>query len=238
MVEGTTPDWYLEVEGRKTGPFTTEQILGLLKEREIPETARIISTQTDSDWFTVGALAQQSAPHSLSGANPSSKPFVPPPRPAELQPSSNVPPPETQAATAKPELSLMDALRVTKERRAHSHATGSKHPESDEADEHSFTPLKALRTIPRQAWWIAATAALLVVATWSMTRFVKQKAGTPAIADAPPPAPVPAEPVAAQNPPLPPPVQPASPPAIVNLPSSLGHPDSRAHSYQDTSAED
>lgn len=180
MVEGTAQEWFLEVEGRKTGPFATDQILGFFADHEVPGTARIISGAPGSEWTTVAelvAVEQKNLPPSLP-----SKPFVPPPRPAELQPATSPIP-----TVAKPELSLMDALRVNKER-LHGGTKAIEIPKP-ESSQDSFKLITRIQEVPRKAWLIAATAALLLVATWGMTLFIKQKAPTVAAQPAPAAAP-------------------------------------------------
>src|SRR4051794_40749563 len=117
MVQGSAQEWFLEVEGKKTGPFTTEQILGLLSEKEIPGTQRV--TSDGAHWMTVRELADRQNPR------PASKPFVPPPRPQELTPPPPALPGETvqEKAPAKPArdpaIGLMDALQAAKDRKSH-----------------------------------------------------------------------------------------------------------------------
>ena len=41
MVISSSQEWFLEVVGKKTGPFSTEQVLGLLADKEIRGTQRI-----------------------------------------------------------------------------------------------------------------------------------------------------------------------------------------------------
>jgi hypothetical protein len=244
----------LEVEGRKTGPFSVEQILGLLAEGEIPETARMISSAPGSDWITVATLAQQHKTHQLQQqkaqaiqvqatqpeAAPApqlpSKPFIPPPRPAELQPASKPP------SAPKPELTLIDALRVTKERRAHaSH-------KSDPTSKDSTPPFQfaaVVSSVPRKAWLIAGTAALLCIATWGMTRFIRQKAPAvalqvqdPAASSAAPVAAAPAAPAPIAAPQIvnqvPPPAAPArSTAGFVPPPAPLNHDSDRQREEQE-----
>ena len=92
-------EWFLEVDGKRTGPFTSDQILGLLSEGEIPETARVTSNDLGERWITVSELEKRNAspsPHpQTSRPTPTPRPpeaapasraktFTPPPRPIEL----------------------------------------------------------------------------------------------------------------------------------------------------------
>ena len=190
MVERTTQEWFLEVEGRKTGPFPTEQILGLLADHEIPETTRVLSAAPGSSWITVRELADSE--------NRKSKSFVPPPRPTEAQAS-----PETENASAspaapaasKPEHSLLDALLAAKERKAQS-ARALPPEHSEAAHPNPFQ----LQNIPRKVWMMVGTAALLCIAAWGLAHFIKQtspnlatnqETAEPSHHVPPPPAPAP-----------------------------------------------
>lgn len=51
-------DWYLEVNGSKTGPYPSDQILGLFHEGEIPPEARITADHLHDQWITVQELAR------------------------------------------------------------------------------------------------------------------------------------------------------------------------------------
>src|SRR5580704_5812569 len=92
MVEETTQEWFLEIEGQRTGPFNTEQILGLLEDGELPDTAQIFSSTTAVEFITVRQLAERESASKPSIAvtltDGPSKLFTPPPRPADLQPGN------------------------------------------------------------------------------------------------------------------------------------------------------
>ena len=179
MVEESTQEWFLEIEGSKAGPFPTEQILGLLADKEIPETARIQSSAPGSAWITVRELAaSQQQPSRNPPAQPA-KPFVPPPRPAVLQPSNEFTHPGTEPTVieipaapkhqpAKPEFSLFDALIAAKERKAQARGLP---PQMKVARPNPFR----LPAIPRKLWMVAGTATVLCVAAWGMVHVIKQK---------------------------------------------------------------
>lgn len=214
MVDETAQEWFLEIEEKKTGPFPTEQILGLLADREIPDSARIQASTPGSEWITVRELAERTQrgptaePPAPVLAPAPAKPFVPPPRPADLHPTGEItrpgaagkptPPvvaeaiPENQRATSKPEFSLLDALLAAKERK--SHASRAVPPDGESPLSNPFD----LKNIPQKVWMMAGTAVVLCVAAWGMAHFIKQK--KPSLAtntDAPeisrniPPPPVP-----------------------------------------------
>jgi hypothetical protein len=234
MVEGSTQEWFLEVDGRKTGPFATDQILGLFADQEIPGTARVILTAPGSEWTTVAELA---APPPVAA-----KPFVPPPRPAELQPATSFRPVKS---SSKPELSLMDALRVAKERRTHHPTSNVANTGSSSTGLSGFNLIARVQDVPRKAWLIAGTAAVLAAATWGMTQFIKQKA--PAIAAQPPhpsgnenrgaPAPAPVAMTTLPNTPVPQP-RPMSPPAAPTTSATLSADAERARENERRDRED
>ena len=80
MSSASSQEWFLEVEGKRTGPFTTDQIVGLFQDGEVPGTQRITSASSEGKWITVNELVDSNKP----------KPFHPPPRPADLTPSQEV----------------------------------------------------------------------------------------------------------------------------------------------------
>lgn len=190
MVESSTQEWFLEVEGHKTGPFATDQILGLFADQEILGTARIILTAPGSEWTTVSELASLVHPPPAASPSLGAKPFVPPPRPAELASTSNfnltnAPKP---VAVSKPELSLLDALRVTKERRSHHPPSKAKEAESTFAEMSSFNLIARLQVIPTKTWLIGVTLIALCTATWGLTLYIKMQ--PPPLAAQPAAAPV------------------------------------------------
>ena len=250
MVRYASQEWFLEVKGKRTGPFTTEQVLGLLADKEIPETQRITASMTDDRWITVKELAEDYR-HTPQATPP--KHFVPPPRPTELQhpsegatPSTSahahVPLPESDASSAeardlnKPEHSLFEALLAAKDRKANAGRALPPHSDGVRPNPFSFENIP----ISRNSWLMAAMAILLGSATWAMVHFIKQKATSEVVhqpstlqhpsqtADTvtsvitPPPLPVPPTPPTAQSAHFIPPAPPV-PPAPPAQPTHSHH---------------
>jgi hypothetical protein len=158
----------LEIDGKRTGPFDTEQVLGLLADGEIPEVTQLFASTTTIEFITARELADrnQTPPHADPEPN---KTFVPPPRPTEAVHAQE---PARAAATPpkpKPELGLVDALLAAKERKTNS--TRAMPPEIAHKSPNPFR----LQNIPRKAWAILGTAAVLFIGIWAMTYFIKQR---------------------------------------------------------------
>ncbi len=59
MIPASAQNWFLDLEDKKTGPFTVDQLLHLLEEAEIPETQRITCDELHGRWITIRELADQ-----------------------------------------------------------------------------------------------------------------------------------------------------------------------------------
>src|SRR4051812_47241413 len=119
MVEESAQQWFLEIEGNRTGPFTTEQVLGLLADGELPDTQLLFTSANSNQFISLRDLAsrhrvapvappaqapvQQKVPpapkaqeavqsHSSEFTGTGiTRPFIPPPRPSESHPTSEPP---------------------------------------------------------------------------------------------------------------------------------------------------
>ncbi|MBC7692521.1 MAG: hypothetical protein H7222_12220 [Methylotenera sp.] len=100
-------EWYLVVEGTKTGPYTPEQIAGLLQEGEILAHHRATSDRLNGDSISVKELV-------TAFQKAVSDSFKAPPRPSEIDSASTIVPPipEGQDTTQN----LFDALKAAKEK--------------------------------------------------------------------------------------------------------------------------
>ena len=85
-------DWYIEVGERKSGPFTREQVLGLLSEGEIPAQCRVTHANLGDRWISAKDLAEDHLAAPVVGEVPGAS------RSAET-------------------LSLLDTLQAARERR-------------------------------------------------------------------------------------------------------------------------
>jgi hypothetical protein len=108
-------DWYIEVNGKKVGPFTLDQIQGFFQDGEIRAYHQVTSKQLGGQWISVEELIQTQTPPAvipevertqLTGIN-----FQPPPRP-EISPSEPI------EDKVDPTMSLFNALQVVREKRA------------------------------------------------------------------------------------------------------------------------
>lgn len=106
-------NWYLEVNGKKVGPFTLDQIQGFLDDGEIRAYHQVTSHDLGGRWLSVEDALQAApppppAPVSIPTAFDGS--FQPPPRP-EIQASGPM------DDRTDPAISLFNALQVMRERR-------------------------------------------------------------------------------------------------------------------------
>lgn len=83
---GWQGEWFLEVNGRKVGPFTVEQIQGFLDDGEIRAYHQVTSEQMAGHWVSVSDLLQSQAAPSLlpSGGHTDAPPQAFPTAPPEL----------------------------------------------------------------------------------------------------------------------------------------------------------
>src|SRR5665213_2245016 len=101
-------DWYIEVNGKKVGPFTLDQIRGFFEDGEIRSYHQVTSQHIGGQWISVEELIQsENPPGSLP---PEERPqvtginFRAPPRP-EISSS------EPLVDQPDPTMSLFNALR-------------------------------------------------------------------------------------------------------------------------------
>jgi hypothetical protein len=104
-----TPDWYIDVDGKKMGPFTLIQIEGFLREGKIlvPHSVtteiRVSSAHVENKWYPLHQI--------LNAEDRRSIPL--PDRPAPHAPLKPQEPPRVES---DPTMSLFDALQAAKER--------------------------------------------------------------------------------------------------------------------------
>jgi len=113
-----TSEWFLDVQGKKIGPYSAEQIAGLLSDKEIRADHRVTSDRLKGEWIEVRQLVSQMA--RASGGK-----FAPPPRPATLDPgllapASASPPQIKQEAPDDPTRDLFDSLQAARDKMAQS----------------------------------------------------------------------------------------------------------------------
>src|SRR5437763_1874403 len=101
--------WYLDVNGKKVGPFSQDQLAGLLRDGEILPTQKVTADHIGGHWVDVTEVAHPDGP-TLSG-------FRAPPRPPEHKPE-----PGHKPIGDDPALGLFDTLQAAKEKSANAPA--------------------------------------------------------------------------------------------------------------------
>src|SRR4051812_32845216 len=101
-----TAEWYLEVGGKKSGPYSTAQVLELAQSGQLQPHHRVTAAHLGEQWITVDELARSMGPES----------FHPPPRPSTLQEKQQSYSPPAGAGGGDPMLGLFDALQAAKDR--------------------------------------------------------------------------------------------------------------------------
>src|SRR5690242_9334249 len=91
MDSNTHPEWYLEVDGKKAGPFTLNQLIDLHNRREVLPHHLVSAERLSGRWITLESLfralkptvasAKRVEPSHVTVSKPDS--FHPPPRPSE-----------------------------------------------------------------------------------------------------------------------------------------------------------
>lgn len=211
------PEWYLEVAGERTGPFTADQVMGLLSEGEIPAEQKVTSEQIGNRWITAAELATQAVAAAPGSADavPSADPlddlgFQPPPRPADL----DRPGPVRDRPRQDAALNLFDALQTAKDRQGArwtppekgSWTSASRRPIRFPALGPILKKLKEIKITPdlRRQISFGTLAVIALLSVWGIVRLAWRSRPTPAN---PPVATAPAAPRPAPPPPQLPAVQ-------------------------------
>jgi hypothetical protein len=187
----TPTEWFLEVQGTRTGPYTPEQLVGLLEDGEIPPQTRVTTERLNGEWISIEELAHALAPPPAEApARGGRIGFQPPPRPSEkeLRPSE-----DSGANPARdPTNGLFDALLAARERKT---AAKLLPPEAGEWGTPARTPFR----LPRQAALIAVLVALLGLSIYGLVRLTSKTVttGAPVAGATPPPPPPPLPPAPA-----------------------------------------
>jgi hypothetical protein len=151
-------EWFLDVNGRKTGPFSLEQIEGLLREGELQPHQKITAEHLAGRWLTVRELVDH--------LNESTG-FQPPPRPQDL----NTPSGSSAPAAKRPDpaLSLLSSLQSARQRKENSERAAAVNAA---AAIHNVTAPQA-RRVP--VWMLAAGALLVGVGIWGAILLATQQ---------------------------------------------------------------
>lgn len=182
MISGDSSEWFLEVEGKRIGPYTIEHILGLLQEGEILPYHRVTSDSVGAEWMSVQELKN------LIKAQPGGGMlFQPPPRPVALDT-----PAESRVSSdgSDPTLSLFDALQSVKggkpSRAAPPSKEGKKKKEISAAEETSQEAVSNRDS--NYLWYGSAALAGLAALLIGVGVYYKLQSSAEKVASAPTPA--------------------------------------------------
>lgn len=172
MVRVPMPEWFLDLDGNKAGPYTAEQIETFLSEGEILSRHRVFSTRMGSNTVTVGEFV---GALQIQRAQASSRPihrdhFTPPPRPAEDATSLRIQRP-TAAELNEPieELSrdpaedLFEALQALRDRNVQNKPL-------EMPTENWGSSAQPHFRIGRSAWLMAAAVSIGCTVVWGLLK--------------------------------------------------------------------
>ncbi len=173
MSSDTAPEWYLEIAGKRTGPFSVEQVQGLLRESQISSDTRISGRGLRGP-VVVGEFLAAIELRKKSGAVAQGRgaSFSPPPRPDGIE-ERRARSPEAIERTRvgfDPAQDLFDALQQVRERQ-----NLQQQRKLQPLSEDDPGAARAVR-IPPQAILTAALALILIVAVWGLTRLTSSPA--------------------------------------------------------------
>ncbi len=163
------PAWYLEVNGKRVGPYTTDQLREYLQKDQIKPFHQVTAAHLNGQWISVQELMTSL---DASPAERKNAPFQPPPRPSDLD---QTPLPVTRDE-ADPAMSLFTALQASKERKQSAPMVKLENTSSG-----SFMP-----EVPPQLWLaILAIVALGAVATAAFKFFETSQKNESQVASVP-----------------------------------------------------
>src|SRR4051794_41096751 len=58
MTKPASQEWFLDVNGKQTGPYSLDEVLGLFREGEIPAAQKVTSERLKGKWITVRELSE------------------------------------------------------------------------------------------------------------------------------------------------------------------------------------
>ena len=175
-------EWFLDLDGKKAGPYTIEQVQGLLNEGTAHSESRATSDRLGDEWVTVADLvvAFQAA---LNQAAPAMIQATPPQEGSSSLPLSGLPPRPKESLESAPVFTaspgnrndatqnLFDALQSAKERKAAAKLTPA--PQEEWGSQQ-----RPQRKIPGQLWMIVALVFVLSIAIYGTAKLLGQKSGS------------------------------------------------------------
>lgn len=210
----STDQWFLEVNGKKFGPYTMAQINALVRHHEIVGEDKVTASHLSGKWITVqefvskgdpaasAALSAGPSPQRSAQSIPQGAPATVPPRPDERTLTSITAPVshsnEPRKSGSDAVLNLFEILQAARERKTPTPTAAAAQPVIE-------MPRPVKSSSGAGIFWIAVPAMItLAVAAWRMTSSPPPAAvaetETPAKAPAQKSAPVAASAPAAQKP--------------------------------------
>jgi hypothetical protein len=160
MAADTAPAWFLELQGRKVGPYTIDQIEGLLRDGEIPADQKTTADYLNGRWIGVQDLIQA---YHRGQDQVARGHFEPPPKPA---PSDQAP---LERRVEDSTTELFSTLQMARDRKNAQRAQAQ-----GEVDPSEWGQLaRPGRRIPSQAYLIAALGALSGLMLWGVWHILK-----------------------------------------------------------------
>ncbi len=157
----TGAEWYVEIGNRKAGPYTPDQIKGLLEDQEVRPHDRVTSDRLDGEWISVQELLA-----AYDEAVKRSQSFQAPPRPSEIEktPVLGIQLHNSQDLAQN----LFDALRVAKEKKVSSKMTPVSPQEWG-------TVAQRRGLVPPQVWLILTLTVILGVSVYGIMKVLNAK---------------------------------------------------------------
>jgi hypothetical protein len=165
-----TPQWYLEAEGRRTGPYSAEQIEAMLRDGQLPPDALVsgrgLRGPARANEFIEAIRLRRQTQSQKRAAGPAA--IQPPPRPEGVGERRRGTDRETAPST-DPTADLFDALQHIRERQTlQQNQTQRLIP----AENETWSDRLKARGLPSPAVLVASLAALLGLSVWSLNQWL------------------------------------------------------------------
>jgi hypothetical protein len=165
----STDQWFLEVNGKKFGPYTMAQINALVRHHEIVGEDKVTASHLSGKWITVQEFVSQNEPTINIAAPSAPKASVVPPRPDERTLTSIIAPSHHSHEPRKSDssdavLNLFEILQAARERKTQN--------QTPTTVGHSVIemPRPVKSSSGAGLFWLAVPAMVVVaVAAWKMT---------------------------------------------------------------------
>jgi hypothetical protein len=182
-------EWYLDVDGKQSGPLAAREIVEMVKSGKIPATSQVTAARMNGDWVQAKDLvdayaelyAKPVAAAPVSGAEvftsrTTDSNFSAPPRPTEQLEKSKIITLDREALdnTPDPTDALFQAIQAVREK---ANVKGSTSPSSPSSarDSSSKSGLSSAPRIPPQLLLILALAGIFGITIYGLTKLVKSR---------------------------------------------------------------